>query len=393
MQGWLGDIIDKGTACWACPVFDNLFIIISNTAASVYTELSKFGLIIFGVLFAFYVLNSVWQNIKNGMPDPFFQKSLRPVLIKSVAILSLLATGLYFPKFISRVTFEPAALMTLEYSKNLVSLQGKFKSEYTPIKIDDSGFFNRDLRDTILELIQSNLTYFQQYIKFGMNLLDNIFVIPKQSLLSWLAKRFLILFIGLYLIYYFGKLFVQYSFCFMDIIVAMAMFSLFFPLSLVFSIFQGAQNLPDWMKNLGKNLGSSQIKKLVSAIVSVVASILGYTIIIIMIRGYLTGADLNITNFDQLIDFDLDKPSAIQVTFFGSITLLFVANYIAAQIPDIKKEILKTLGLEENDSVSEKTGKDTWNLTEVVKDQTKQIIKNRFAPEETGAKTETPAKK
>ena len=73
MQELANSLIDSGVQCWACPVFDNLFAIISNTAAAAYQRLTLFSVIIFCVIFSFYVLNAVWQNIKGGMPDPMYQ--------------------------------------------------------------------------------------------------------------------------------------------------------------------------------------------------------------------------------------------------------------------------------------------------------------------------------
>ena len=105
----------------------------------------------------------------------------------------------------------------------------------------------------------------------------------------------------------------------MDIIVAMAMFAFFFPLSIVLFIFRGAADLPGWMGNIGKNLGGEQIKKLVNAIVSVASSILTYTVIMLIIRGFLNanGVDTDsISNAtESLFEFDLENSDAMQITF------------------------------------------------------------------------------
>ncbi len=392
MSGWLNSFAEGGTTCWACPVFDNLFVIISDTAARAYEQLSAFGVIVFGILFAFYAINTFWQNMKSGMNDPFFQKSLKPVLIKAVTVLSLLTLGLSVPRLISKVTFEPVTVVTMEYTKNMLPEKYKIKTDYTPIQMDNQSFFNPELKDSMLQLIQTSITNFQVFIKTGIAMIDSIFVIVHSQMdFAWFYKRLIVFLLGLYLTYYFVKIFIKYSFCFMDIIVAMAMFSFFFPLSLVFFVFQGATNLPDWMKSLGKNLGSSQLKNLINAIISVAASILTYTIILLIIHGYLNGNGVNMETIqnstDSLLNFDLDNPSAIQVTFLGSSVLLFMVNYLAKQLPKITQEIMNTLGLKQNTSVSDKIGEDTWQLTELVKEQTKKVVKNRFAPEDAATKT------
>ncbi|MFQ6704028.1 MAG: hypothetical protein ACLRFP_03035, partial [Alphaproteobacteria bacterium] len=84
--------------CWTCPIFDRLFEIISNTAAAAYQRLTVISVVIFIVLMSFYIINAVWQNIKSGGSDPFFQKSVKPVLIKSLIALALLTAGLMVPR-------------------------------------------------------------------------------------------------------------------------------------------------------------------------------------------------------------------------------------------------------------------------------------------------------
>ena len=74
MQEIANTLIDSAVQCWACPIFDNLFAVVSNSAAAVYERLSVFSVVIFSILFGFYILNAFWQNVKSGMSDPFFQK-------------------------------------------------------------------------------------------------------------------------------------------------------------------------------------------------------------------------------------------------------------------------------------------------------------------------------
>ena len=377
MQELANAFIDKTAQCWTCPIFDNLFAVISDTAAALYERLSFFGVVIFSILFCFYVLNVVWTNIKDNMKDPFYQKNLKPVLLKSLMVLSLLALGLTVPKLISKITFEPVAVVTLEFSKTMLPEDYKIPDNYSAIKLNEDGFFNPELRDTILQILQTSVTNFQVFIKLGLAVIDAAFSFPPRIELWLIVKRLLIFFIGLFLTYHFATLFIKYSFCFMDIILAMAMFAFFFPLSLVLFIFRGAADLPGWMKNLGQDLGGKQIKQLINAIVSVAAAILTYTIILLIIRGYLNGYELNSESIptitESILNFDLDNPNVTQLTFSGSIVLVFVLNYLQSKIPDITNEIMSTFGVKQEDKLSKEMGNNALALTNIVINQAKTL--------------------
>ena len=371
MQELTNSLIDTTAQCWACGVFDALFAIISTVAAAAYERLTIFGVIIFCILFVFYVFNAFWQNMKSGMGDPMFHKSLRPVLIKSMLALSLLAMGTTIPKLISKITFEPVAAVTLQYSKVMLPDDYKITETPTKISLDNNGFFNPKLRDTILQIVETSVSNFQVYIKIGVAIINSAFSID--ALLGGIGammRHIIIFFLGLFLTYNFAKLFIKYSFCFMDIIVAMAMFAFFFPLSLIFFIFKGASDAPKWMQNLGGSLGGGQIKKLINSIVSVASAILTYTIIMQIIRGFLEQNHTN-TNFLQqtsaeLFNFNLDNPDTLTITFSGIIVLVYVINYIADQVPKITEKIMSVFGLKQENEYSDAMGKNMLRLTEDV---------------------------
>ena len=390
MQELANSLIDSGTQCWACPVFDSLFAIISNTAAAAYQRLAMFSVIIFCILFAFYILNAVWENIKSGASDPFLQKSVKPVIIKSLVALSLLSAGLIVPRLISTVTFEPAAQITLQYSKSMLPSDYVVPDDYSAIKLGDDGFFNPQLRDTILKLIETSVSNFQVYIKIGIAIIDEAFSLEALIGIGSLIRHIIICFIGIYLTYYFVKWFIIYSFCFMDIILAMALFAFFFPLSIIFFIFKDASAAPGWMKKLGSDLGSGQIKKLVNAIVSVGATILTYTIIMLIIRGFLDTNGVSIDSIqntsESIFDFDLENSTAMQMTFAGAIVLVYVVNYIAGEIPKITEKILSTFGVSQEQALSKEMGENVWKLTNIVAEQTKNLAKTIINPE--SAKTD-----
>ena len=328
MQNVANNFIEATAQCWACPVFDKLFTIISNTAAAAYQKLTSISVVIFVVLFVFYILNAVWQNIKRGGEDSMFTKSIQRVTIKSMIVLSMLAMGIIIPQFISKITFEPASIMALKFAEVMLPSGFNVTDSYTPIQLSANGFFTPELRDTILQLIKTSVANFQVFIEMGINVIDKAFSISMLSGIDSLIRHFIVALIGVVLTYNFGKLFIKYSFCFMDIIMAMAIFAFMFPLSVVLFIFQGASDVPSWMSNLGKGFGGNQIKKIINAIVSVAATIFTYTVIGVIITGYLAGKGVDATSFhpdiNTLFNLDLDNSDIMQLTFSGAIVLLFV---------------------------------------------------------------------
>lgn len=388
MQELANSLIDSGIQCWTCPVFDSLFAIISNTAAAAYQRLCIFSVVIFCVLFAFYALNVVWNNIKNGGQDSLFEKNLRPVLVKSLVALTILSMGLIVPRFISMITFEPVAVMTLQYSRAMLPADYVIPAYENAIQLGNNGFFNPALRDTIIQIIETSVANFQIYIKTGIAIIDAAFSIKALFGIGSLIKHIIIFYIGIFLTYNFAKLFIKYSFCFMDIISAMAMFAFFFPLSIVLFIFRGANDTPGWMKSLGSNLGGGQIKKLINAIVSVASTILTYTVIMLIIRGFLDAngvdADSIRNSAESLFDFDLENSSAMQITFAGAIVLVYVINYIADQIPKVTEKILSVFNIKQENALSEEMGKNVLQLTQIVANKTKELAKTIINPESAG---------
>ena len=149
METMANNLINTGVQCWTCPIFDSLFAIISNTAGAAYYRLTVFSVIIFCVLFAFYALNAVWQNIKNGGKDSFFQKTIKPVFIKSLIALSLLSAGLLVPRLISTITFEPVATITLEFAKSMSTSETVINRYTDYATLTNETFFNNELRTTL----------------------------------------------------------------------------------------------------------------------------------------------------------------------------------------------------------------------------------------------------
>ena len=166
----------------------------------------------------------------------------------------------------------------------------------------------------------------------------------------------------------------------MDIIVAMAMFAFFFPLSLIFFIFKDANSAPGWMKKLGSDLGSGQIKKLINAIVSIAATILTYTIMMAIIAGFLN-PDFVSNQSESLFEFDLDNPKTMEITMASAIVLVYVVNYISDQIKNVTKKIFEAFGVQQEDSLSTEMGENMWQLTNIVADNAKKLAKAVINPD------------
>jgi len=376
-------LISGAMQCWTCPIFDRLFEIISNTAAAAYQRLTIISVIVFTVLLGFYIVNAVWQNMKNSGEDPFFQKSVRPVLIKSLIALALLSAGLMVPRLISTITFEPAAEITYTFSETMLNsfnTNTNVVPYANPINLGDTGFFSSDLRDTIIKILETSVSNFQVYIMVGINIMDKAFSLKALLGIGALIQHIIVFFIGLFLTYYFGKWFIKYSFCFMDIIVAMAMFAFFFPLSLIFFIFKDANSAPGWMKKLGGDLGSGQIKKLINAIVSIAATILTYTIMMAIIAGFLN-PDFVSNQSESLFEFNLDNPKTMEITMAGAIVLVYVVNYISDQIKNVTKKIFEAFGVQQEDSLSTEMGENMWQLTNIIADNAKKLAKTVINPD------------
>lgn len=389
MQELANSLIDNAIQCWACPVFDNLFAIISNVAAAAYQRLCLFSVVIFCILFAFYTASIAWNHIKNGGKDSLFEKNLRPVLIKSLVALSLLSMGLIVPQLISKITFEPVAFMTLKFSQLILPDVYVAPAYDSAIQLGNNGFFDPELRDTIMKLLETSVANFQVYIKYGIEIVNSAFSFKALLGISALVRHMIICLIGLFLTYNFVNLFIKYSFCFMDIIFAMAMFAFFFPLSVVLFIFKDANNIPGWMKNLGSNLGGGQIKKLINAIVSVISTILTYTIIMLVINGFIKSnlpGGLDPNSIDKLYSInttDFVNATSTHMTLASVIVLVYVIRYIADQLPKVTEKILSIFNVQQENALSKEMGENVFKLTSIVANKTKEVAQAIISPKST----------
>lgn len=372
MNGALDSLVHESVQCWGCSVFDNLFNVVSNTAAALYSQFALFAMLIFTGALAFYILYAVWKNIKGGGEDPFYQKSIKPVLINSLVAFALLGLGLQLPRLITTITFEPVADMTVIYAQSMLQTNTKSVEEkviYQPKEMRDDGFYRPQLRDKIILLMKTSITQFQSYIKLGFAVMDSAFTWNALSGIGALIKHIMMFFIGLYLVYGFFKLFLRFCFYFVDIIVYMTYFSFFFPFSLVFFSFKNSEDAPDILKKLGTSLGTSQIKNVINAIVTLAASIITYTVIMVIIAKFFAGAGINPNELmdmilsGQFLSGAISDDNLATLTLSGCIILIYIINFIANQIPQIAESIMSAFEVKVDKKMGDEMADDAFKLT------------------------------
>lgn len=385
MNGILNNFVDNVAQCWGCEVFDNLFRVVSNAGAAVYNKIADICFILFAVLFVFFVIWAVWKHINPKKPetgDPFYMKSVVRVVINSLFALTLLGIGVGFPRFITRVTFEPVADVALIYSQSMLQTTPKQVDErvhYQPKPMKDDGFFRPELRNTIISLMKTTFTMFQSYMKLGIAVMDGAFSWAHIHNVGDIFRHIIMFFVGLYLFYGFFKLFIRFCFYFVDVIVHMAMFAFLFPIGLMMMSFRGG-DMPDWMSSLGKGLGTDQLKKLISAIITLASAVITYMVILAIISRYFSdsGTDtnelMNAILSGKVFESDLSDENLASITLIGAIILVYVLNYIYKQIPNVSKMVLGTFGATDGENkFSEQMADDAEKLVGLVTSSIKSV--------------------
>lgn len=381
MNGLMNSLVDNTVQCLGCPVFDRLFQVISSAAAAVYDKFVFFCTVLFCVLFAFYVINAVWKNIKGGVTDPFYQKSIKPVLINSLVLFAFFGLGVYLPRFVTTVTFEPVANMTLLYTQSMLRTDSETVAEkvtYQPMEMRDDGFYRPELRDTVILIMKTTITQFQSFMKLGIAIMDHAFSWKALLGVGTLIKHIIMFVVGLYLFYAFFKLFVRFCFYFADLIVAMTFFAFFFPLSITLVAFKGG-DAPSWFGALGKGVGTDQFKKVIGAIVALGAAVITYAVIMMIIAKFFSAPGTSPSELMELIlhgdvfEADLADDNLAALTISSSIVLVYVLNFIYSQIPQVTKMILGAFDAPSENALSEQLANDAETLTRAAFNTAKKI--------------------
>ena len=332
MNDVLTSLVDKTVQCWGCGLFDRLFQVVSDAAAAAYQQMSTVCIILFCALFSFFVLHAVWQTIKGGTSDPWYEKSVQKVFINAIVCIGLLSMGVVLPRFITTITVEPAAQIATAYTQAMVqqdTISVEDKVDYQPMEMSDSGFYRPQLRDKIILLMKTTITQFQSYMKLGIAVMDRAFSWDALLGIGSFLKHVILFAIGLYLTWGFFKLFFRYCCYFADIIIAMTFFAFFFPLSLMLFAFKGASNVPGWIGKMGQNLGTSQLKNLINAIITLSSAVITYTVIMVIIAKFfsLSGADtttlMQAITSGQVFADDLNTENLQAMTLASCIILVY----------------------------------------------------------------------
>lgn len=385
------DFINSTVQCWSCPVFDRMFQIISDAAAVVYPRFVVICTILFCAIFSFYIFGAVWKNITTGFQDGWFDKSLRPVFVNSLFALAFLGMGVMLPRFVTTVTFEPVAYVTQTYATAMLKTTPEnidTRVTYTPIPMEeDEGLFRPELRDAVINVAKITITQFQNFMSLGVAMLD--------AGLSWemffgigaFIKHLLLALIGVYLFWAFLKMFFKFLCYFADVIIAMAMFAFFFPLSLVTTAFKDVADTPGWLswvKTLGKGVGIEQIKNLISAIISLGVAVITYTVILVIMARFFTGSD-GMDNYESLLnsimsgtvfETDLDTSGLSDLSITSVVVLVYVLTFIYDNIPNVTKMILGMFEVSASDNkVGKEWGDSIMGATKSFWDKTKTVAK------------------
>ncbi|MBQ2859024.1 MAG: hypothetical protein IJE82_01505 [Alphaproteobacteria bacterium] len=382
MNEWLSSLVDSTVQCWGCGVFDRLFQIVSDAAALVYDKFAYFCVILFCVLFSFFVINAVWKTVRGNVSDPLYEKSIQRVFINTIVCIGLLGMGVALPRFLTTITFEPVAQVAQTYTAAMINLDNESIAEkvtYQPQQMSDDGFYRPELRDKIIMLMKTTITQFQSYMKLGIAVMDSAFTWRALLGVGSLIKHIILFVIGLYLTWNFFKLFFRYCCYFADIIIAMAYFAFFFPLSLMLFAFNGADNVPKWFGGLGKVVGVNQFKNLINAIITLASAVITYTVIMAIIAKFFSAPDatnaelMNAITTGEIFDADLDMTNVQAMTLTSSVVLVYILNFLQGQIPQVSKMVLSVFGVSENKQLSETLANDMMQLTQDIVDTTKKI--------------------
>ena len=183
---------------------------------------------------------------------------------------------------------------------------------------------------------------------------------------------------------------------FADVIIAMAMFAFFFPISLMASAFQDIndKDIPSWLgwiKNFGKGVGVEQIKNLIGAIITLGSAVITYTVILVIIARFFTDPNDGTNSFDTLLmaimngeiySADLTVTGKYDITLTSVVVLVYVLTFIYGKIPQITDIILGMFDVKATDP---KVGKDlsksimnaTNSMFKGIKNGIKIIAENR----------------
>jgi hypothetical protein len=367
----MNSLIESSVQCWSCPVFDRLFQVISATTSAVYERMALLAAVLLCVFIAFYILYSVITNLRDKSKiEPTYQTYLKPVIINSLFVIAILGLGVMVPRFITTVSFEPVADITLVYTQSMLNTdQTKVdqKVEYTPEKMSEDGFYRPQLRDKIIMLMKTSITQFQSMMKLGMAIMDQAFTWKALLGIGALVKHIMMFFMGLYVVWAFFKLFIKFCFYFADVVIDMTFFAFFFPFMMVLWVFKNSKSA-DWIKNMSSKITPAFFQNLINSIVSLATVVITYVVIMVIIAKFFAGPNVNIAEImnGNILASDISDDNLAMVTLGGILVLVYVVQYMAENIKQVAKIITDTFNIKDihadGKSMGETMGEDALKL-------------------------------
>jgi len=372
MNHLIDTFVGNTVVCWSCPIFDRLFQVISAAAAAIYNKMALLAALFLAVFVAFYVLYSVIHNLKSDNIDPTYQKYLKPVMVNSLFVIALLGLGVMVPRFITTITFEPVANMTLVYTQAMMNTDEETVSEkvpYTVQQMPDDGFYRPELRDTIISLMKTSITQFQAMIKMGMVIMDRAFEWKALMGIGPLIKHIMLFFMGLYIVWAFFKLFIKFCFYFADVIIDLTFFAFFFPIMLVVWVLNNSESA-DWVKKIGSSIVGEKgyFRNAINSIVSLATVVITYIVIMTILAKFFSNPDANSAELAQKIMSgeifagDLSDDNLAMLTLGGVLVLVYIVQYLADNIKQVSTMITDTFDIEERHPVGDQMGEDALKI-------------------------------
>ncbi|MCL2629880.1 MAG: hypothetical protein FWD33_04340 [Alphaproteobacteria bacterium] len=335
--------------CWACPVFDQTLITVSAAAAGAYEKLAQFALILLSAFIAFYTLYIVFTRLSQSGEDPLYTKTIKPVLINSMVIVSLIAMGPFVPRMVTRLTLEPTAMFAQGIASVITPIDSNI--EYTPMPMSQDGFYTPEFKNRVIAIMLTTTTAFQNFIMFGLKMIEHSLDLKK--LFTWnvigaLMETLFMFLLGLVIVYGFARLFLKFLFYFVDTIIALTLFAFMFPIMLVAFVMRHSE-APSWVTTMG-GMSETLFKRAAGSVITLGSAVILYVVIISVISGFLDGAmngDLTraITNGD-FSNIDFQMPEILR-SAAGIGILLLVMGFITGKMQMISDEIKSAFGINE----------------------------------------------
>ncbi len=363
----MNGLIESSVQCWSCPVFDRLFQVISATTSAVYGKMSLLAAVLLCVFVAFYILYSVVTNLRaKDKMEPMYQSYLKPVIINSLFVITILGLGVMVPRLVTRLSFEPVADMTLVYTQSMLNTnpdQVAQKVVYTPEKMSEDGFYRPELRDKIILLMKTSITQFQSMMKLGMAIMDKAFEWKALLGVGALVKHIMIFFMGLYVVWAFFKLFIKFCFYFADVVIDMTFFAFFFPFMTVLWVFKNSKSA-DWVKNMSSKITPAFFQNLINSIVSLATVVITYVVIMVIITKFFAGPNIDVTEVmnGNILASDISDDNLAMVSLGGVLVLVYIVGYLSENIKQVAKAITDAFNITERTEVGEKLGEDALKV-------------------------------